>query len=197
MTPQSKEMNQPPRRSRKPSLKTRTPSRSTIGHWNLIFTQVSKGGGYSKVDISKVNFEGKPLHKPRGPRALPHTKKVDEPIAYTRSHASPLVITFNPSVNYLYPTTLQLTRCNHSTTLRDQWRLSAPGHRPPSANVTYETLRPMSALHTPTATRRPRRSRRTTSAIAPRPRCALWSPGSARTASSPATRGLPRRSSRT
>jgi len=64
MTPQSKEMNQPPRSEKQETLSQNTNAKQ-IDHWNLIFTQVSKGGGYSKVDISKVNFEGKPLHKPR------------------------------------------------------------------------------------------------------------------------------------
>eukprot|EP00962_Isochrysis_galbana_P050267 scaffold21714_cov133-Isochrysis_galbana.AAC.2 len=60
-----------------------------IDHWNLIFTQVSKGGGYSKVDISKVNFEGKHSQNPRGPRGRPHLKAVAEPTARIRPQFSP------------------------------------------------------------------------------------------------------------
>eukprot|EP00962_Isochrysis_galbana_P053525 scaffold24973_cov117-Isochrysis_galbana.AAC.4 len=91
-------------------------------HWNLIFTQA--------------------LHKPRGPRAPPHSKKGDEPTAHTRTHASPPPAnTFDSNVNSLYPTSLQLSKCIHTTTLLDQWRTSAPGHRPPSTNITLEISR--------------------------------------------------------
>jgi len=61
-----------------------------IDHWNLIFTQVSKGGGYSKVDISKVNFEGKPLQEA-------HLNRLS-----TTTHIQPLFSTFNLSVRIAF-----------------------------------------------------------------------------------------------